>query len=663
MSSTSILRRIAGSLDHDHLPLPAIMIPSSSFDLRTVRTSLNAVLLPPIQQVLQASSQGLGSMLVAPSPTLPPRVQSLEHGLTIPDRTALVARRHSTLSPLHTSRPLRSSPLAGPSIDVPQDDTFNLGALSAPTTPRGGTRHLLPLAAAPAVADPGGEDDVAAKQLRRRTLSAVLSKMSFPSSASSTTSTSTSSATSGSSISSVPDQPAGKPRQRLRSLGAEDTPPVPPMPVWAHDAMPNRRSQNLSSSPSSSPSPSPSPSSARSPVLLRPVSVSVPNSPLSSRENLPTPSPRPRPRPAHANAHARRSVMQAQGQGQGQGHADARASTRLSIAGRLPPSTSRNPEENWLSQAAIPKFSRAGLKAQGVVMPVSARATRRMSTISPTPASAAGRAKSLEGAPSPPAPAHVAPSVSHGRVPRRPATAPSLALLPAPLVLAELRSRTSSLASSQSRASASVSEYFGDRSVSGEGEGEGEVGGEGCETPPLTTSSTATSASSFSVSFADPPVSLIGLGADEFGVVSPSPAGGVQIQVNDVPVPPEAFYNAPYDVNGQRGGNGKWKGKERAVAVDVRPVGSAGSISSMASQTSFGAYSARSGSAARRSESPGGAEALSFSTRHVRAATAPAEVKARAHEGLAVDEKENLKRRRSTIARVWKQVVRSVGHR
>ena len=93
-------------------------------------------------------------------------------------------------------------------------------------------------------------------------------------------------------------------------------------------------------------------------------------------------------------------------------------------------------------------------------------------------------------------------------------------------------------------------------------------------------------------------------------------------------------------------------------------IADVGSMSSMASQTSFAAYSA---SAASRSESPGGADALSFSTRHVRAATAPVEVKARArvhaHESLAVDEKENLKRRRSTIARVWKQVVRSVGHR
>ncbi|PIL29352.1 hypothetical protein GSI_09403 [Ganoderma sinense ZZ0214-1] len=608
-------------------------------------------------------SQGLGSMLVTPSPTLPPRVQSLEHALTIPDRTAIISRRHSTFSPLHASRPLRSSPLAGPSIDVAQDDTRNPGSLRAPSTPRGGTKHLSPLTVTPAIADPGGEEDVAAQKRRQRTtFSVVLSKMSFPSSSTSSTTPappSTSSTSSGSSASSVPDQPVGKPRRRMRSLGAEDAPPVPPMPVWAHDKMPNRRSQNLSSFSSLSPSPS----SSHPPVLLRPASVSVPNSPHSSRENLSAPRPRPRP------DHARRSVVQPHGQGQGQ--VDARMSTRLSIAGRLPPSTSRNPEENWLTQAAVPKFSRAGLKAQGVVMPVSARAARRASTVSMSTASAsaAARTRSLGGGgPSRPPAAHVAPAVSHGRVPRRPSTAPSLGLLPMPIPSSDLRSRTSSLASTRSRVSASVSastsEYFGDHSVSGEGEGEGEGDaegegrGEGSETPPLTTSSTTTSASSsLSVSFADPPVSR----ADEFGIILPAPESGVQIQLNDVIVPPEAFYNAPYDVKGK----GRGKGKDRVVAVDVKSVGPAGSISSMASQT-YGAQSVP----RRRESLPGssGADALWFGPRqplHARAASAPAETKtkAKAREGITAEEKENLKRRRSTIARVWKQVVRSVAHR
>ncbi|THH02004.1 hypothetical protein EW026_g794 [Hermanssonia centrifuga] len=46
------------------------------------------------------------------------------------------------------------------------------------------------------------------------------------------------------------------------------------------------------------------------------------------------------------------------------------------------PSTSRDPEMNWLSTAAAPKFSRLGLKAEGVVMPVSVKSARRRSTVS-----------------------------------------------------------------------------------------------------------------------------------------------------------------------------------------------------------------------------------------------------------------------------------------
>ena len=156
--------------------------------------------------------------------------------------------------------------------------------------------------------------------------------------------------------------------------------------------------------------------------------------------------------------------------------------------------------------------------------------------------------------------------------------------------------------------------------------------------------SSTTSASSVSVSFADPPVAVVDLGADEFGVavVAPSsPESGVQIQLNDVPVPPEAFYDM--------------KGKARAVAVEVHSVGSVGSISSMVSQTSSSAYSARSSASGNGNgnESLLHGEGLSFGSRHARAATAPAE----AMSG------ENLTRRKSTIARVWKQVVRSVAHR
>ncbi|ETW77033.1 hypothetical protein HETIRDRAFT_460507 [Heterobasidion irregulare TC 32-1] len=48
---------------------------------------------------------------------------------------------------------------------------------------------------------------------------------------------------------------------------------------------------------------------------------------------------------------------------------------RCSIAAAAAaPSTSRDPAENWLSATAAPKFSRLGLAADGVVLPVSAKA-------------------------------------------------------------------------------------------------------------------------------------------------------------------------------------------------------------------------------------------------------------------------------------------------
>ncbi|EKM56801.1 uncharacterized protein PHACADRAFT_254124 [Phanerochaete carnosa HHB-10118-sp] len=53
------------------------------------------------------------------------------------------------------------------------------------------------------------------------------------------------------------------------------------------------------------------------------------------------------------------------------------------------PSTSRNPELNWLSTAAPPKFSRLSLKSEGVVLPLTAKEVRRRSTI---------RVSSIDGA-------------------------------------------------------------------------------------------------------------------------------------------------------------------------------------------------------------------------------------------------------------------------
>ncbi|TBU22820.1 hypothetical protein BD311DRAFT_822322 [Dichomitus squalens] len=557
-------------------------------------------------------------MLAAPSPTRSPaRPPSAEHRLSIPDRPPLAVRRHSTLSPLTSSRPLRSSPLAGPSIALAHDGTLKVGAASAPPTPGGGGRHLSPLAelvgAAPeAGAAPGeGEDGRAQKQRRRRTLGAVFSKLSFPSASNSSSTVDERRPAASAGVS--------QPRTRARSASAHDAPPVPPMPTWAQ----NTTTVPARASGSSHHAAAPSPSSSRSHTLPR--TNPPPASPPSSRPTSPTPS-------ARSNA-SRRSTIH--------GHADLRARAGSPpTAARAPPSTSRNPEENWLTQAAPPRFSRLGLKAQGVVLPVSAREARRRSTISTSERGV----RSLDAL-SAPAPAHTRASSSrssvasgtYGRAQQRPATSPS-----ASASSSRLPSRAASLASASS-SRVSVAERD-------------------CATPPLTMSS-ATSASS--VSFADPPV----VASDELGFL-PGGASGVQIQLNDVPVPEEAYYD--YVGNGSAKGRGKAKGKERAVAVDVSSVASAGSIGSIVSQASYGSYASGYSGYSASVGSPGtrgssivdlayghGQGALSRGTgvgaRHERAATAPAEVQG---GGGAKELK-----RRSTIGRVWKQVVRSVGGR
>ena len=176
-------------------------------------------------------------MLVAPSPVArsAPRLPPADHRLSIPERPSLANRRHSatSMSPLRGSRPHRSSPLAGPSIAFSHDGTPK--ATSAPPTPAGG-RHLSPLAefstTAAQVEDPV-DDDADSKKRRRRSLGAVLSKLTFPSSSPSSSSEPAS-----------PDRDSPvRPRQRSRSASsrtAAPVPAVPPVPAWAHNTLPAR---------------------------------------------------------------------------------------------------------------------------------------------------------------------------------------------------------------------------------------------------------------------------------------------------------------------------------------------------------------------------------------------------------------------------------------
>ncbi|CDO76117.1 hypothetical protein BN946_scf184876.g10 [Trametes cinnabarina] len=130
-------------------------------------------------------------MLVSPSFAnhSHPRLPSADHRLKIPTRPSIASRRHSTtvgsLPPSHLSRPIRSSPLAGPSIAASKDGVL-ISPVSAPPTPGGGTRHLSPLAEFSTTASDAQsviEGDVSTKKQRRRTLGAVFSKLSFPAAA------------------------------------------------------------------------------------------------------------------------------------------------------------------------------------------------------------------------------------------------------------------------------------------------------------------------------------------------------------------------------------------------------------------------------------------------------------------------------------------------
>ncbi|KAI0686622.1 hypothetical protein C8Q76DRAFT_309951 [Earliella scabrosa] len=462
-------------------------------------------------------SSSSSTLLVDPSPVarFPPRLSSLDYQLTLPDRSSSPKRRHSTISsPMYSARPLRSSPLAGPSIAVTGDGAL-VGAASAPPTPGGGVRHLSPLAEFSVIAaeESGDAESAAPKKQRRRSLGGVLSKISFP----------ISTATSES------EQPSGepsKPRRRSKSASAHAAPPVPavpPLPAWA---------QNGSNSPSRLSQHNPSPSASRAPSSTGSSIRSIP-----SRPSSPTPSAR--------STSSRKSVFQ---------QVDPRTGSPM----RLPPSTSRNPEENWLTQSSAPRFSRLGLKAEGVILPVSAREARRRSTAStlnarakslearprsrPTHtrsssgASAASSARSLAAipgsgpscsssvvsSPSPAAASRIAPP------PPAPSPAPSTIMATPPF-----RSRTSSFASATS------SRPSLDR----------------CDTPSLTMSPAA-SASDLSLPPPLPTTPQAQCAVDEFGALSASHV--VQLQLNDVhvesiPVPvtnPEDEFGKARDVGG-----------------------------------------------------------------------------------------------------------------
>ncbi|KAI0640460.1 hypothetical protein C8Q79DRAFT_455003 [Trametes meyenii] len=529
-------------------------------------------------------------MLVAPSPAtrLPPRLPPSEHRLTIPARPSIVSRRHSAtigpMSPSHLSRPLRSSPLAGPSIAASLDDHV-IGPASAPATPGGGSRHLSPLAEFSSTPEPEEEPrpavDADTKKQRRRTIGSVLSKLSFP-------------ATAGGSVSEPPSPPSPtgvqmEGRRRTKSTTSQEAPPVPPVPAWVHNSLPTR-------SPTRSPrytQPSPS-SSSSSTSLSSPSSSRPPSRPHTAGSYTST---RSRPTSPTPSARSANSALK-------HGTDPRRASLR--------PSTSRSPEENWLTQSAAPRFSRLGLKAEGVILPVSAKEARRRSTASL--ASLKRSAGEFDALPPPPSPLPSHPvtvTVSSRTGPSSPASPP------ATTTQSRFRSRASSRTSLASAASGISAD---------------------CDTPSLTMSP-GPSASDVSLSAETE--------ADEMGVLHGP--GCVEVRVNDVRVGVLAAPAAVYT------GKGKERERERAGEVGegafgggLAPWARRGRESANGSTPSLALSSAATSVA---DVSFGGAPL------HVRAATAPDLVAAAAE---AEAKAKGTGKRSRTLGRVWKQVVRSV---
>ncbi|KAH9848029.1 hypothetical protein C2E23DRAFT_871453 [Lenzites betulinus] len=538
------------------------------------------------------------SMLAAPSSAtrLPPRLPSVDHKLTIPARPPIASRRHSatvgSMSPSHLSRPLRSSPLAGPSIAATSDNP-RAAVASAPPTPGGGRRHLSPLAESSntilAEALPVVDTDV--KKQRRRSLGAVLSKLSFPA---------------ATPTPSIPESesPVTPVRRRTKSTTSQEAPPVPPVPTWMNKTMPSRTRSPISPHASSSTT---SPSRAR-------VSPSDGSSPKSSRPTSPTPSARSATSSVKPTPDPRRASL------------------------RPPPSTSRSPEDNWLTQSAAPRFSRLGLKAEGVILPVSAREARRRSTASLASINGS-KTRSSDTLPPPlppPLPIPVrassrASTASNGSLPR-PSTAPASQ---------QHFSRTSSRASLASAASASGSAMESGSMYY-------------CDTPSLTMSP-GPSASDVSLSSSRAPTVAE---ADEMGVLSfPQPqafpmphslgyphgmsASGsvVEIQLNDVPVgvlsvpaPAPAYMRA---------------GKGKARATDIALVAPTDDPSELGAFPPW-ARGARAPSVVSSSAATSVVD-LSRPGSHARAATAPE---------LGADAK--AKKRPHALGRMWGRVVRSV---
>jgi len=270
-----------------------------------------------------------------------------------------MSRRHTTYlapSPRRDLRPLRSSPLAGPSIAIDGDGTLTKKGeydndSNADLRPRYRPNRI---SSSPEVSS------IFSRMMDDESLAGTSNSSSSGNHSVSHSSSETAESTSTDATSVTATEEAIKPSKRL-SWGLIKLPSLPSMSSHS-------RSKSLSKGSSHSQPPQPSPP----PVPPIPVWA------------LPSHTRGPSPVPSNLSQNRQRVVSHSRRPSTSPG-----TPSRLSYVGvpdplsqsRNAPSTSRNPELNWMSQAAPPKFSRLSLRAEGVVLPVSVKEMRRRSTI------------------------------------------------------------------------------------------------------------------------------------------------------------------------------------------------------------------------------------------------------------------------------------------
>ncbi|TCD69772.1 hypothetical protein EIP91_006308 [Steccherinum ochraceum] len=326
-------------------------------------------------------------------------------------------RRHTTymsppVSPRREVRPLRSSPLAGPSLALGSDGLLSPGSSESGSSESSGSSEDRPryrpsrISSTPDV--PG-------------MLAVFEAANSIPSGPlSSRSDTSISITTPASPISDngltieLPAEPQPSKLSKRLSWGAAKLGSLPSLTGKPKSILSRSSSKSSTTSTMSQKSDEAAPPVPSIPVWALP-SHTGPRPPSSSSSHSPRPgNSQPHPTLApNGYTHVRRPST-----APNPSTSTTPSTHRRSVLAGAAPSTSRDPELNWLTQAAPPKFSRLSLKAEGVVMPVSAKEMNRRSrasTISPISPTYAGNGKGKQRESSLPSPAFSSPSRTPSR--------------------------------------------------------------------------------------------------------------------------------------------------------------------------------------------------------------------------------------------------------